>query len=161
MNMNTKSGEYIAGVVPKDLQAINCVLCLQYSFMNVWRLRYLPSVWSHAIIWHYCWYHIHGSKLITLYLMKLIMMHMQHQLKFRLCQGLYSLRGRTTYRRISWSLEAARFWFKLCQSLWNFTGTFGSRAVEIPVTCQNDMIIITASPGASRLHEILRFVVCE
>ena len=30
--------------------------------------------------------------------------------------GLYSLSGKTSYRRISWSLEAARFGFKLFQS---------------------------------------------
>ena len=38
-------------------------------------------------------------------------------------QGLYSLSGRTSYRKISWSLEAARFTFRLFQSLWNVTGT--------------------------------------
>ena len=35
--------------------------------------------------------------------------------------GLYSLRGKTTYRKIAWSLEAARFMFRLFQSLWNLT----------------------------------------
>ena len=30
-------------------------------------------------------------------------------------QGLYSLSGKTSYRKISWSLEAARFGFKLFQ----------------------------------------------
>ena len=38
-------------------------------------------------------------------------------------QGLYSLSGKTSYRKISWSLEAARFGFKLFQSLWNLAGT--------------------------------------
>ena len=33
------------------------------------------------------------------------------------------LSGRTSYRKISWSFEAARFRFKLFQSLWNLTGT--------------------------------------
>ena len=37
--------------------------------------------------------------------------------------GLYSLSGKTSYRKISWSLEAARFEFRLFQSLWNLTGT--------------------------------------
>ena len=37
--------------------------------------------------------------------------------------GLYSLSGKTSYRKISWSLEAARFRFRLFQSLWNLTGT--------------------------------------
>ena len=37
--------------------------------------------------------------------------------------GLYSLSGRTTYHKISWSLEAARFGFWLFLSLWNLLGT--------------------------------------
>ena len=35
--------------------------------------------------------------------------------------GLYSLSSKTSYRKISWSLEAARFVFRLFQSLWNLT----------------------------------------
>ena len=42
--------------------------------------------------------------------------------------GLYSLSGKTSYGKISWSLEAARFGFRLFQSLWNLTGT--------PAACQ-------------------------
>ena len=38
-------------------------------------------------------------------------------------QGLYSLSGKTSYGKSSWSLEAARFGFRLFQSLWNLTGT--------------------------------------
>ena len=41
-------------------------------------------------------------------------------------QGLYSLSGKTSYRKISWTLEAARFEFRLFQSLWNLTGTSGA-----------------------------------
>ena len=37
--------------------------------------------------------------------------------------GLYSLSGRTSYRNISRSLEAARFGFELFHSLLNLTGT--------------------------------------
>ena len=37
-------------------------------------------------------------------------------------QGLYSLSGKTSYRKISSSLEAARFGFGLFQLLWNLTG---------------------------------------
>ena len=37
--------------------------------------------------------------------------------------GLYSLSGKTSYRKISWSLEAAIFGFQHVQSLWNLTGT--------------------------------------
>ena len=35
--------------------------------------------------------------------------------------GLHSLSGRTSYRKFSWSLGAARFGFRLFQSLWNLT----------------------------------------
>ena len=38
-------------------------------------------------------------------------------------QGLYSLSGLTSYHKISRSLEAARFGFKLVLSLWNLAGT--------------------------------------
>ena len=38
------------------------------------------------------------------------------------CQGLYSLSGKTSYRQISRSLEAARLGVVLIVSLWNFTG---------------------------------------
>ena len=35
----------------------------------------------------------------------------------------YSLSGQTSYRKISWSLEAARFGFRLSQSLCHLAGT--------------------------------------
>ena len=38
-------------------------------------------------------------------------------------QGLYPLSGHTSCRKISWSLETARFLFKRFQSLWNLTVT--------------------------------------
>ena len=69
--------------------------------------------------------------------------------------GLYSLSGETSYRKISWSLEATRFGFKLFQSLWNLTGMhLGSSAAEMTVKFQSDTIIITSNLGALRLHEI-------
>ena len=46
-----------------------------------------------------------------------------HLMYFLIYLGLYSLSGKTSYRKISWSLDAARFGFKLFQSLWNLTGT--------------------------------------
>ena len=49
-------------------------------------------------------------------------------------QGLYSLSGKTSYRKISWSLEAARFEFRLFISLWNLTGT---SAVVLPRCLSN------------------------
>ena len=70
-------------------------------------------------------------------------------------QGLYSLSGRTSYRKISWSLEAARFGFRLFLSLRNLTSNSAGRcAAELPVKCRSDTIIVTSNLAASRLHEI-------
>ena len=66
-------------------------------------------------------------------------------------QGLYSLNERTSYRKISRSLEAARFGFRLFQFLWNMTGTSAGVAAEMPVRFQSDMIILTSNLSASRL----------
>ena len=65
-------------------------------------------------------------------------------------RGLYSLKGRTSYHKISWSLEAARFSVRLLRSLWNLTGV--SEAL-LPVKFQSDMIIITPNHAAPRLRE--------
>ena len=43
--------------------------------------------------------------------------------------GLYSLSEQTSYRKISWSLEAMRFGFRLFRLLWNLTG---NSAVVLP-----------------------------
>ena len=66
---------------------------------------------------------------------------------------LYRLSGKTSYRKISWSLEASRFGFRLFQSSWNLTD---NSAVVLPVKFQNDTIIITPYLVASILHEIWR-----
>ena len=65
-------------------------------------------------------------------------------------QGLYSQSGKTSYRKISWSLESTGFWFILFQSLWNLTGL----SAETP-RCLSDFraIILTLNLVASRLHE--------
>ena len=47
---------------------------------------------------------------------------------------LYSLSGRTSYRKISWSLEAARLGFRLFQSFWNLTNT---SAAALPRSLSN------------------------
>ena len=43
-------------------------------------------------------------------------------LKSTFCQGLYSLSGNTSYRQISWSLEATRLGVIRIVMLWNLTG---------------------------------------
>ena len=72
----------------------------------------------------------------------------------RIIQGPVSIYDKTSYRKISWSLEAVRFVFKIVWSLWNLTGT---SAALLPVKFQSDVIFLTATLMASRLHEILRW----
>ena len=69
-------------------------------------------------------------------------------------QGLYSLSGRTSYRKISRSLEAARFGFKLFQSLWNLAGT---SAALLPMCLSNFRAIRPLQHPISRLRDFTRF----
>ena len=68
--------------------------------------------------------------------------------------GLYSLSGKTSYRKISWSLEAARFGFKLFQSLWNLAGT---SAALLPRCLSNFRAIRPLQHPISRLRDFTRF----
>ena len=68
--------------------------------------------------------------------------------------GLYSLSGKTSYRKISWSLEAARFGFKLFQSLWNLTGT---SAALLPRCLSNFRTIRPLQHPISRLRDFTLF----
>ena len=52
----------------------------------------------------------------------------------RFHMGFCSLSGRTSYRKISWCLEAARFGYRLFQSFWNLTGT---SAAALPICLSN------------------------
>ena len=49
-------------------------------------------------------------------------------------QGPVSISKKTSYRKISWSLEAARFVFRIVWSLWNLTGT---SAALLPMCLSN------------------------
>ena len=69
-------------------------------------------------------------------------------------QGLYSLSGKTSYRKISWSLEAARFRFELFQSLWNLAGT---SAALLPRCLSNFRAIWPLQHPISRLRDFTRF----
>ena len=68
--------------------------------------------------------------------------------------GLYSLSDKTSYRKISWSLEAARFGFKLFQSLWNLAGT---SAALLPRCLSNFRAIRPLQHPISRLRDFTRF----
>ena len=69
-------------------------------------------------------------------------------------QGLYSLSGKTSYRKISWSLEAARFGISLFQSLWNLAGT---SAALLPRCLSNFRAIRPLQHPISRLRDFTRF----
>ena len=69
-------------------------------------------------------------------------------------QGLYSLSGKTSYRKISWSLEAARFGFNLFQSRWNLAGT---SAALLPRCLSNFRAIRPLQHPISRLRDFTRF----
>ena len=69
-------------------------------------------------------------------------------------QGLYSLSGKTSYRKISWSLEAARFGFKLFQSLWNLAVT---SAALLPRYLSNFRAIRLLQYPILRLRDFTRF----
>ena len=69
-------------------------------------------------------------------------------------QGLYSLSGKTSYHKISWSLEAARFGSKLFQSLWNLAGT---SAAALPRRLSNFRVIRPLQHPISRLRDFTRF----
>ena len=68
--------------------------------------------------------------------------------------GLYSLSGKTSYRKISWSLEAARFGFELFQSLGNLAGT---SAALLPRCLSNFRAIRPLQHPISRLRDFTRF----
>ena len=68
--------------------------------------------------------------------------------------GLYSLSGKTSYHKISWSLEAARFGFELFQSLWNLAGT---SAALLPRCLSNFRAIRLLQHPISRLRDFTRF----
>ena len=63
--------------------------------------------------------------------------------------GLYSLSRQMPYCKISRSLEAARFRFKLFQIALKFDMHLGSSAAEMPVKFQSDTIIIMSNIAAS------------
>ena len=57
-----------------------------------------------------------------------------------------------SYRNISWSLEAARFRFRLFQSFWNLTGTWKAALSR----CLSNFLAIRSSWHQSRLQDFTR-----
>ena len=69
-------------------------------------------------------------------------------------QGLYSLSGQTSYRKMSWSLEAAKFGITFFQSLWHLTGT---SAATLSIRLSNFKVIGPLSHAMSQLRDFSRF----
>ena len=76
--------------------------------------------------------------------------------KVHYTQDLHSLSGKTSYRKFSWSPEAAIFGFILFRLLWHFNRHMGNSAAVMPVKYQSDTIVATSNLAAYRLHEIWR-----
>ena len=70
--------------------------------------------------------------------------------------GLYSLSGRTSYRTISWSLEAARLGVIMIVSLWNLTGI---SAALLPRRCLSNLTAIGKCKTETRGCEFSRDLV--
>ena len=68
-------------------------------------------------------------------------------------QGLYSLSSKTSYRQISWSLEAARLGVIMIVSLWNLTGI---SAALLPRCLLNFRAIGKVQTRISRLRHFAR-----
>ena len=66
--------------------------------------------------------------------------------------GIYSLRGETSYRQISRSLETASLGVVMIVSLWKLTG-IGSGAVKFQSDWSQSL---NCNLAASRIHEIWR-----
>ena len=70
------------------------------------------------------------------------------------CNHLYSLSGRASYGKISWSLEAARFGFRLFQSFWILRGT---SAATLPRCLSNFRAVVWLQYQISRLRYFTSF----
>ena len=68
-------------------------------------------------------------------------------------QGPVSVSEKTSYRKISWSLEAARFVFIIVRSLWNLTGT---PAALLPMCLSNFKAIRQFKVPISWLRDFTR-----
>ena len=68
--------------------------------------------------------------------------------------GLYSLSGRKSYRKMSWSLKTARL--DVIMIALNCDRHIGNTAAEVPVWFQRGYKCLNLA--ASRLHEILRYM---
>ena len=67
-------------------------------------------------------------------------------------QGFYWLSGKASYRKISWSLEAARIGYRIFQSIWNLIGI----SAVLPGCLSNSRAIQWLQHRISRLRDLTK-----
>ena len=121
-------------------QAGHKVVNIIFSIVPVFKAYNDIFLWLHieSTYWHCCMipakYHnlrldilMWGHLLLSYAILPRLSLHHvnkehSHE-RSPMTQGLYSLSGKTSYRQISWSIEAARLDVAMVVSLWNLTGT--------------------------------------
>ena len=129
---------------------IKSLIIIKISWYKYWRYIYIPDIGFRAIfiVERKCWVDQYSRR---------VTFHddtVGFSKHFVVILGLYSLSGKTPYRKISWSLEAARLGFKLFQSLCNLAGT---SAALLPRCLSNFRAIRPLQHPISRLRDFTRF----
>ena len=138
-----------------------CLVCVKCYFV-IWYNEFLTSAkWSTS-----CRQHIKMQFLVWTLNIKFHGNMFQHDLLMirQYCfrswlgawwhhQGPVSISDKTSYFKISWSLEAVRFVFRIVQSLWNLAGT---SAALLPKYLSNFKAILKFKLRISRLRDFTR-----
>ena len=103
-----------------------------------WSYDRLISTMEFALLVRWRLYAESGSSILNVLVLKL---------------GPVSISEKTSYRKISWSLEAARFVFRIVRSLWNLTGT---SAAVLPMCLSNFKAIRQFKVPISWLRDFTR-----
>ena len=137
-------------------------------FLKLLHLQLLFNIFAH---WHWSSVNEYSPKSASIKAYQIVNCG---QNSSSIIQGLYSLSGQTSYRKISWSIEAVRFRFILFQSLWNLTALSGSlsnframRSLKHPISRLWDFTrfggkktcrLVNRGPGARHTKDIsIRF----
>ena len=124
--------------VSKRLSEVSCSMLSSLDQATGWLSKFKDCAWRNGwfettpcSLWRHCncsapvrvWYVACFVKNLTDVTISFMLSIILHYMRHGYAQDLYSLCGRTSYHKTSWSLESARFKFTLFQSLWNLTGT--------------------------------------
>ena len=122
---------------------------------HIW-LQYIPSNVDMIFIWFvlFRWYHNYRVIHLSYYPYSSWLSHTGTRRQWTL--SLYSLSGRTTYRQISWSLEAARLDVIMIVSLWNLTDISAALLLKCLSNIRAIEKSLNPNLAASRRREILR-----